>query len=37
MSRRWLNKSAEVDAAMWVNVPAETVLAMGLERGAHGR
>lgn len=27
---RWLASAGEVDAATWVNVPAETVLAMGL-------
>jgi hypothetical protein len=30
---RWLARAGEVDAALWVNVPAETVLAVGLERG----
>ena len=31
---RWLAGAGQIDAATWVNVPAATVLAMGLERRA---
>ena len=31
---RWLERAGKVDAATWVNVPAETVLAMGLRERA---
>lgn len=31
---RWLARAGEVDAATWVNVPAATVLAMGLRERA---
>lgn len=34
---RWLDRAGEVDAATWVNVPAQTVLAMGLREGAGDR
>lgn len=33
---RWLDKAGAVDAATWVNVPAATVLAMGLKQEANG-
>lgn len=33
---RWLDKAGAVDAATWVNVPAATVLAMGLQLSAEG-